>query len=135
VAEQADDPREPRERLHADHRRQQHETGSLRISRSLEHIERVLQDQRAAVRIADEHHGLVVADGRAQVTNAESDRCGPVLPRDVGQGRRHRAMAGDPQRDHFVAAPAKVFANRTHAVWRIGQPVDEQRAANWFGGG
>ena len=83
----------------------------LRIARSFDRVERILQHQRAAVRIPDQHERLVRADPRAEVACGDAHRGQPVLPRHVGQAGRHGAVSGHAERHDVVPAPAEILAD------------------------
>ena len=97
-------------------------------------VERVLQHQRAAVRIADEHERLVWADALPHVAHADADGSEPIFPNDSREAGRHRAVPRHPQRQTVVAACFQRFPKCAHAVGRIGETVDQESAAADFAG-
>jgi hypothetical protein len=71
---------------------------------ALDLVQRILQHERAAVRVADEHQRLAGTDPFAHVADAETDGGEPVLPDSGGEPGRHGAVPGHPQRKTVITA-------------------------------
>ena len=128
-AEPAHPPGEPGRGSHADHRRQQHERGRQRPTAALHRLERVLQDQRSAVGIADEHERRPGRNSAAHVPYAHPHCRKPISPCRMNQTRRHGAVSRHAQRQRVDTRIAQNLGNSPHAVRRVGQAVNEQRSA------
>ena len=122
-------------RRDADHRRDQHQLRCLRQRRVAQRIERVLRHQRAAVRVAHEDERLAGAGNAADVPDPHPDGGSPVFPTRVDQPAGNRAVALHPQRHGVVAGRVEPFGHGPHAVRRIGQAMNQQRATRGLGHG
>ena len=133
-AEEADDARQPRKWRDADHRRDQGEARRWHWLAALDFFQRVLQHERTAVRIADQHQRLAWTDPFPHVADAETDRGEPVLPDSGGERGRHGAVPGHPQRQTVVTARPQCFSDRAHAVRRVGETVNQEGPASNLAG-
>ena len=105
--EQAHHPREARERRDAQHRRQQQQAVRPRQVVVLERCERIVHDQRAAIRVADEQERLRRANARAEVTDAQAYCSGPVFPVGGDETGGNRAVSRHAEPERVVAAAFK----------------------------
>ena len=118
-----------------DHRRDQHEARRPRGVAALDLVQRILQHQRAAVRVADEHERLVGADPLPHVANTDTNGGEPVFPDGGDEAGRHGAVPRHPQRQTVVAARLQRLPDRAHAVGRVGEAVNQKGAADDLAGG
>src|SRR5262249_58693894 len=98
-------PREARKRGDPDHRRDQDDASRPRQGEIVESVERILKRERAAVRVADQMQRQRSPGAPARLAHRETRRSRPVLPLDVRQRARNRAVRGEPGRDRDVTLP------------------------------
>ena len=127
---QGGDADKAREGRDADHRRDQDQAVGPRQPLVVDGIEGVLHRQRAAVGEADDMERPRRANAPASLADGKTGRGVPVLPFDVGQGRRHGAVARHPDRHGDEAAVAIGARDVAQAVRRIGQPVQQDDGAD-----
>ena len=101
---------------------------------AVERIEREIQGERRAGRIADDVDRLL-ADFLREMLGRQLHGGGHVLPADIEQARRRGAVTREAQADHPVVAPVQFLAQRPQAVRRVRHPVQQQYPADRCGGG
>ncbi len=94
-----------------------------------ERVERVFERQRAAVRVADDMQRLAGARAPAAFADGKAGRGHPVLPFDLGEGARNRAVARKPDADRDKAVGAIELGDMAQAERRVGQPVQQDDRA------
>ena len=125
---------EARGRRYADHRRHQDQRRRGRQRGVFERVERVLRDQRAAVRVADEHQRAIGADDLPDVARPHAHGGDPVFPGWGHQPTGHGPVALHAQRERVVATGVQPGGQGAHAVRRIREAVNQQCAAAQVGG-
>ena len=115
------------------------EISARRVGRAtvaaLDLVQRILQQEGAAVRVADEHQRLVGTDPLPHVADAETHGREPVFPDGGGEAGRHGAVPRHPQRQTVVAARLQRLPDRAHAVRRVGETVNQESATGHLAGG
>ncbi len=99
-------------------------------ARLLDRVERVLHRQRATVRVADDVQRPPRAGPSHRLAHREPGRRGPILPMDLAQARRDRAVPGKPWHDRHEAAVPITPRDLAHAVGRVGEAVQEDDRAD-----
>jgi hypothetical protein len=127
--EPAHEAGQPGGRRDADHGREQDDAGRRRERGAFRDVERVLDDERSAVGVADEIERFALTDPAPNVSGADACGGAPVFPLDLRQRSRDGSMARHPERQRINAAVAEDFREPPHAVRSVRQPMDQERAA------
>ena len=108
--------------------REQHDAAHRGPVAVAEHRECVIHGQGAPAGVAAELDRSA-ARALGHVARRNAHRRGPVLPGDRDQPGRGGPVARQPQGQHVVAQGAIELAQGAHAVGRVREAVEEQRAA------